>query len=121
MKKGLEQQRLAVQSGYWPLIRYNPVLAGEGKNPLTLDSKAPSIALQDYAYNETRFRMLLQSDETRAEMLMKLAQADVRKRWAMYQYLANMPGSNGGPAAEGGPGSPARREGTQGAGETTNA
>jgi pyruvate-ferredoxin/flavodoxin oxidoreductase len=95
MRKGLEQQRLAVQSGYWPLYRYNPALTAEGKNPLTLDSKEPALPLADYAYNETRFRMLLQSDETRAEALMKLAQADVYQRWAMYRYLANMPSGNG--------------------------
>jgi pyruvate-ferredoxin/flavodoxin oxidoreductase len=95
MRKGLEQQRLAVQTGSWPLYRYNPALASEGKNPLTLDSKEPALPLQDYAYNETRFRMLLQSDETRAEMLMKLAQADVYQHWAMYRYLASMPVGNG--------------------------
>jgi pyruvate-ferredoxin/flavodoxin oxidoreductase len=91
MRKGLEQQKLAVQSGYWPLYRYNPSLAGQGKNPLLLDSKAPSISLQQYAYNETRFRQLLQSDEQRAEALMKLAQADVNERWSLYQYLAAQP------------------------------
>ena len=95
MRKGLEQQRLAVQTGYWPLFRYNPALTGEGKNPLSLDSKEPALPLADYAYNETRFRMLLQSDETRAEALMKLAQADVYRRWAMYRYLADQPAGNG--------------------------
>src|SRR5690606_6383389 len=63
MRRGLEQQKLAVQSGAWPLYRYNPAREAEGKNPLTLDSKAPSIPLEQYLYNETRFRMLLQSDE----------------------------------------------------------
>ena len=95
MRKGLEQQRLAVQTGYWPLYRYNPALTAEGKNPLSLDSKEPALPLADYAYNETRFRMLLQSDETRAEALMKLAQADVYQRWAMYRYLASLPAGNG--------------------------
>jgi len=89
MSKGLEQQKLAVQSGYWPLYRYNPDLHAEGKNPLTLDSKEPTISLEKFAYNETRFRMLLQSNEERAESLMKLAQHDVRERWHHYQDLAS--------------------------------
>ncbi len=89
MSKGLEQQKLAVQSGYWPLYRYNPELHAEGKNPLVLDSKEPTIPLEKFAYNETRFRMLLQSNEERAESLMKLAQHDVQDRWHHYQDLAS--------------------------------
>ncbi|HYB02126.1 MAG TPA: hypothetical protein VED37_18030, partial [Ktedonobacteraceae bacterium] len=88
MSKGLEQQKLAVQSGYWPLYRYNPDLHAEGKNPLTLDSKEPTISLEKFEYNETRFRMLLQSNEERADSLMKLAQHDVQERWHHYQDLA---------------------------------
>ncbi len=88
--KGLEQQKLAVQSGYWPLYRYNPALAEQGKNPLTLDSKEPSIPLEDYAYNETRYQMLLRSDEQRAEALMEAAKRDVYTRWKFYQQLASM-------------------------------
>ena len=88
MRKGLDQQRLAVQSGIWPLFRYNPALADEGKNPLLLDSKDPTIAVEEYAYNETRYRMLLQSDEARAEMLMHEAKSDVAKRWNLYQQMA---------------------------------
>jgi hypothetical protein len=59
---GLEQQKLAVQSGYWPLMRYNPALREEGKNPFQLDSKAPSIRLKDYAYREARYTMLARSN-----------------------------------------------------------
>ncbi|MFZ3080312.1 MAG: pyruvate:ferredoxin (flavodoxin) oxidoreductase [Bellilinea sp.] len=88
MRKGLEQQKLAVQSGHWPLFRYNPALADEGKNPLVLDSKAPSIPIDEYAYNETRYRMLLQSDEQRAETLMRSARSDAAKRWQLYQQMA---------------------------------
>jgi pyruvate-ferredoxin/flavodoxin oxidoreductase len=88
MRKGLEQQKLAMQSGYWPLYRYNPALAEEGKNPLTLDSKDPTIPLEQYAYNETRYRMLLQSDEKRAEELMLAAKHDVQARWQQYRELA---------------------------------
>ncbi|MGW8143007.1 MAG: pyruvate:ferredoxin (flavodoxin) oxidoreductase, partial [Anaerolineales bacterium] len=88
--RGLDQQKKAVQSGFWPLFRYNPQLAEEGKNPLIIDSKKPTISFSDYAYNETRYRMLLQSDEQRAEMLMNLAEKDVSSRWELYQQMANM-------------------------------
>jgi pyruvate-ferredoxin/flavodoxin oxidoreductase len=88
MRKGLDQQKLAVQSGAWPLLRYNPALALEGKNPLVLDSKDPTIPLNEYAYNETRYRMLVQSDEARAELLMGEAKKFLAKRWATYQQMA---------------------------------
>ncbi len=90
MRKGLEQQRLAVQSGFWPLYRFNPSLASEGKNPLQIDSRDPSIPLSQYVYNETRYRMLLQSDEQRAEALLKQAQHDVKSRWTYYKQMAAM-------------------------------
>jgi pyruvate-ferredoxin/flavodoxin oxidoreductase len=90
MRKGLEQQKLAVQSGLWPLYRYNPKLVEEGKNPLTIDSKDPTIPLEQYAYNETRYKMLTQSDEERAEMLLKQAQHDVKSRWELYKQMAAM-------------------------------
>jgi pyruvate-ferredoxin/flavodoxin oxidoreductase len=88
--KGLEQQKLAVQSGAWPLYRFNPMLAAEGKNPLSIDSREPKVSLEKYAYNETRYRMLLQTDEQRAEKLMKLAKGDVKGRWDLYQQMAAM-------------------------------
>jgi pyruvate-ferredoxin/flavodoxin oxidoreductase len=88
MTKGLDQQRLAVQSGIWPLYRYNPSLVAEGRNPLIIDSKDPTVPVEEYAYNETRYRMLLQSDETRAEMLMKSAKQDVAQRWELLKQMA---------------------------------
>jgi pyruvate-ferredoxin/flavodoxin oxidoreductase len=88
LRKGLDQQKLAVQSGMWPLYRYNPMLAAEGKNPLKIDSKAPSIPVEKFAYNETRYRMLTQSDEKRAEELMQLAQKDAQSRWELYRQMA---------------------------------
>ena len=90
MKLGLKQQKLAAKSGVWPLYRYNPDLALQGENPLSVDSKEPSIPVEEYAYNETRYRMLLQSNEQRAEMLMKKAQQDATNRWKLYQQMANM-------------------------------
>jgi pyruvate-ferredoxin/flavodoxin oxidoreductase len=90
LRRGLEQQRLAVASGAWPLLHYNPELAAEGKNPLVLDSKDPTVPLDQYAYNETRFKMLVQSDEARAEMLMTQAKQFVAQRWAFYQQMAGV-------------------------------
>ncbi len=95
MVKGLEQQKLAVQSGYWPLYRYNPDLLEESKNPFMLDSKDPTIPLEQYTYNETRYKMLLQSNEERAETLMREAKHDVKERWQHYRQLAAAPQQNG--------------------------
>jgi pyruvate-ferredoxin/flavodoxin oxidoreductase len=89
---GLEQQKLAVQSGYWPLMRYNPSLRDEGKNPFQLDSKAPSIRLKDYAYREARYTMLVRSNPELAAELLKEAQDDVERQWRVYSARAAMPG-----------------------------
>jgi pyruvate-ferredoxin/flavodoxin oxidoreductase len=90
MKYGLKQQDLAVKSGVWPLYRYNPDMAAQGANPLSIDSKEPTIPVEEYAYNETRYRMLLQSNEDRAEMLMKKAKHDASSRWDLYSQMAQM-------------------------------
>jgi pyruvate-ferredoxin/flavodoxin oxidoreductase len=95
MRLGLSQQHLAVQSGYWPLFRYNPELAAQGQNPMAIDSKPPSVPLEDYIYNETRYRMLQQSDEVRAGMLLTQAKGDVAARWETYQRLAAPAVQNG--------------------------
>ena len=62
-----------------------------GKNPLQLDSKAPSIPLKDYIYNENRYRMLVQSNPAAAEKLLAAAQAHVNERWQHIQNLAALP------------------------------
>ncbi len=90
MEKGLEQQKLAIQSGAWSLYRYNPALAVSGKNPLAIDSKAPSMPVSEYAYNETRYRMLVNKDEVRAEKLMTEANEEARLRWERLQRLAEV-------------------------------
>ena len=90
MARGNNQQKLAVQSGYWPLIRYDPRLANEGKNPLQLDSRAPKIPLKDYVYNETRYTMLTKSKPQAAAHLLQLAQEDVTSRWHLYEQLASL-------------------------------
>ena len=85
---GLDQQKLAVQSGHWPLCRFNPA-ATEGHAIFTLDSKAPSVPLEQYIYNETRYTMLRQSDPDAARELLIEAQQDVNERWKRYEALAH--------------------------------
>jgi len=89
---GLEQQKLAVQSGYWPLMRYNPSLRESGKNPFQLDSKAPAIRLKEYSYREARYTMLARSNPALAAKLLKEAQDDVERQWRVYSARAAMPG-----------------------------
>jgi len=92
LRRGLEQQEAAVKSGHWPLMRYNPALAKEGKNPLTLDSKAPSVSLESFTNNETRFTMLMRSDPEAAKALAATAQEEVAARWRLYEHWAAMAG-----------------------------
>jgi len=89
---GLNQQKNAVLSGYWPLLRYNPALRLEGKNPFQLDSKAPSVPLKRYAYQEARYTMLMRSDPKAARELLREAQDDVERQWRVYSNRAAMPG-----------------------------
>ena len=88
LKDGLRQQQLAVASGYWPLVRYSPALRAAGHKPFVLDSPRPTVPLQDYAYNENRYKVLLKSDPDDAARLMKMAQETVNRRWATYEYLS---------------------------------
>lgn len=100
MARSLDQAKLAVQSGHWPMYRYDPRLVEEGKNPLMIESKEPSIPISQYAYNETRYKMLTQMDESRAEELMKEAQKDAKSRWTLYQQMASMHYGNGNGSEE---------------------
>lgn len=90
MAKGMENQQLAVDSGHWPLFRYNPDNLKEGKNPLKLDSKPPKIKLEDYIYKETRYKMLTKSHPQHAKELLGKAQELVLKKWKHYEQLANL-------------------------------
>jgi pyruvate-ferredoxin/flavodoxin oxidoreductase len=86
-----------VNSGYWPLMRYNPALRAEGKNPFILDSRAPSIPLKDYIYNEARYTMLLRANPQVAEELLQEATDDVERTWRVYSGRAAMPGRSATP------------------------
>jgi pyruvate-ferredoxin/flavodoxin oxidoreductase len=92
MTKGLEQQKLASESAYWPLYRYDPRLKVDGKNPFQLDSKAPKIPFKTYALNENRYRMLSQTNPDHAEALMQQAQEAITARWQNYERLAHAQG-----------------------------
>ncbi|MFZ5774361.1 MAG: pyruvate:ferredoxin (flavodoxin) oxidoreductase [Thermodesulfobacteriota bacterium] len=81
MRKGFDQQKKAVACGHWPLYRYNPELEAEGKNPLHIDSKAPSIPFAEYALGENRYRALKLMNPEHADELMAMSQQDVEKGW----------------------------------------
>ncbi len=90
LKYGLQQQKLAVETGHWPLYRFNPELAAQGKNPLQLDSKPPSKPIEEYIYNETRFKMLTKFKPEVAKSLLIKAQKQVDERWHKYDNLAKI-------------------------------
>jgi pyruvate-ferredoxin/flavodoxin oxidoreductase len=88
MGKGIEEQKKAVACGHWPLFRYNPELEAQGKPPLVIDSKEPTITFEEYAYKENRYRALRQSNPELAAELMKQAEANVKRRWKYLKHLA---------------------------------
>ena len=90
MTSGVDEQKKVVASGYWPLYRYNPALAGEGKNPLQLDSKAPTTSFEDFANGENRYKVLRKINPEAADQLMEKASAWAADRFEYYQKLAGL-------------------------------
>lgn len=90
MGTAMQNQKAAVDSGYWQLYRYHPDWEAEGKNPFKLDSKGLKIPLKDYAYLETRYKMLTKSHPVEAEKLIRDAQDDVVQKWKHYEQLASL-------------------------------
>jgi pyruvate-ferredoxin/flavodoxin oxidoreductase len=90
MAKGLDQQKVAVETGFWPLYRFDPRRRAAGKNPLQLDSRAPKRPFADFAMNEARFRMVAQTNPEHAEELMEKAQEAATERWHRYSVLASL-------------------------------
>lgn len=88
MITGFQHQKIAVQSGYWPLFRYNPQLIKQGQNPLQLDYAGPKVPLKDFTELENRFKMLTKSNPDTAQALGKLAQDDVNEHWQVLQKMA---------------------------------
>ncbi|QHM70014.1 pyruvate:ferredoxin (flavodoxin) oxidoreductase [Mixta intestinalis] len=93
MKLALQQQKRAVQSGHWPLFRYNPVLREGEHNPFSLDSLRPTLPLSEYRKHETRFLALMQQNPQEAERLMNIAQNVAWQKWATYENMATRPAS----------------------------
>jgi pyruvate-ferredoxin/flavodoxin oxidoreductase len=100
MSKGMHHQKIAVDTGYWQLFRYNPKLREEGKNPFHLDSKEPKLPLREFTQLETRFKMLEKSRPERAKELAALAQKDVTVQWKVYEHLAEPANSKNGVTEE---------------------
>ena len=90
LSQGCHQQKLAVESGAWPLYRYDPKRIPAGEPPLVLDAGPPKGSLREYMLNETRFRMVEKMDPKRFEMLMEYAQRDARRRTETYEQLAKL-------------------------------
>jgi len=90
MREGLRYQKMAVESGAWPLFRYDPRKKAAGENPLTLDSKEPTLPLKEYMYSENRFRQLQRANPERAAELLERAKKDVADRFKMYQQWASL-------------------------------
>jgi pyruvate-ferredoxin/flavodoxin oxidoreductase len=93
---GAEQSKLAVDTGYWPLFRFDPRRVLEGKSPMQLDSGAPKVDLAKFTANETRFRMVENIDRQRALDLLEAARRDIKARYAAYELLAQAPVSGNG-------------------------
>jgi pyruvate-ferredoxin/flavodoxin oxidoreductase len=87
MAFGAEQQKLAVDTGYWPLYRFDPRRRASGQSPLSLDSGAPRADLAKFIRNETRFRVIERQDPARFKRLLAAAQEDVRQRYSRYERL----------------------------------
>jgi pyruvate-ferredoxin/flavodoxin oxidoreductase len=98
MVRGADQQRLAVESGAWPLFRYDPRRLAAGEAPLKLDSGPPKVRLREYMMNEGRFRMVEKKDAKRFERLLADAEVTSRQRRAMYEHLAGLKVPANGPA-----------------------
>jgi pyruvate-ferredoxin/flavodoxin oxidoreductase len=90
MVHGADQQTLAVESGIWPLYRFDPRRVEQGKPPLQLDSGAPKASVKEYMRNETRFRMVEKQDPERFKRFLESARKSAAQRYAVYQQLAGI-------------------------------
>ena len=88
MTRTQQEEKLAVETGYWILYRYNPLLAEEGKNPLTLDSREPKMEYGTFLENEIRYRTLQQQYPEIAEVLFKRAAKEAKERYEFYKKMA---------------------------------
>jgi pyruvate-ferredoxin/flavodoxin oxidoreductase len=94
MTKGYQEQKRAIDCGQWVLYRFDPRLKGQGKNPLVLDSKAPTLDVEEYMYGENRYRVLKQTNPEAAAKLLELARADAAERYALMEQLSKINACN---------------------------
>ncbi len=93
LEDSLEQEKLAVKSGHWPLFRYNPALREIGDNPFSLDTLRPNVSLSDYRMNEGRYRLLSQLDPENSDLFMRHAQKIANRKWTIYEEMATEKGN----------------------------
>ncbi|MFA5976350.1 MAG: pyruvate:ferredoxin (flavodoxin) oxidoreductase [Elusimicrobiota bacterium] len=110
METGMQNQKALVNSGQWLLYRYNPERIERGENPLVVDSKPPTVKIEETLYRENRFKMLTKSKPEEAKRLIQLAEKDAKRSWEQYEYLSKMVYAPPAPA----PSSPAGTAGTEG-------
>jgi pyruvate-ferredoxin/flavodoxin oxidoreductase len=114
MAQGAAQQKLAVDSGVWPLYRFDPERLRKGEPPLHLDYGAPKAKVADYMRNESRFRMVERAHPQRYKEFVEASEDAARRRYLVYQQLAGIsvpPAETAAAAADPPPAAPARKEG----------
>ena len=89
MGKSQEEEKLAVESGYWPLYRYNPLLIGEGKNPFILESKDPDGSIQEFLKGENRFASLEKTFPEESKKLRAKIEDEINQRYESYKMMAD--------------------------------
>jgi len=90
LKYGMEQQKLAIESGIWPTFRYNPDLKKEGLNPMIVDYKKPTKSVKEFMYNETRFKMVEKMNSKDAKAFIQTAQTHADEQYKKYMHLTNL-------------------------------
>ena len=98
LRHGMKQAARAVASGYWPLFRFDPTMRSRGMNPFRLDSPRPRIPLEEYRYNEVRFKALTQTNPDAAKRMLEESQRGLEERYQVYEDLASRDGSRFHPA-----------------------
>jgi pyruvate-ferredoxin/flavodoxin oxidoreductase len=90
MSKGLEEQKKAVTCGHWPLYRFDPRLKEAGKNPLQLDSKAPTTDLEEFVNGENRFRILQKAKPEVAAALLEQGKKEIASKFSLMEKLSEL-------------------------------
>ena len=90
MMKSQTEEKRAVEAGYWPLYRYNPMLVNENKSPFVWETKEATASYQDFIKSEGRYKSLLKTAPAEAENLYKLAEEDAKRRMGFYKKLGEV-------------------------------